>query len=302
LRVVIADPDPLARSVIRDALSEQDFQVVAEASDGVEAIELARHYLPDFLLTEVTLPRIDGLAVARELVRDGWPIRVLFFAISEGEDLELRAVRAGGVGFVSKRLGVEAAVSAMRLQASIARQLTLTLVDQLRRAPNTAPGTRPIKAILTPREWEVLDHLVGGESTSEIGNALFLTPDTVYSHVKSIMRKLGVRTRSEAGAAIELTLREQAVPAHEQSGGAEQSTADHEAIATAAAFELLREVEAEWPSEEASSGGTTMLIDAPSEKQPSPDLRELVKARLDPIRERTHETRRHGSRARDVVI
>jgi len=308
LRLVIADPDPLARRVIRDALSDHsDFQVVAEASDGVEAIELARHYLPDLLLTEVSLPLIDGLLVARKLLEDDLPIRVLFFATSEGEDLELRAVRAGGVGFVSKSLGVDAAVSAIeavaRGQAVISRDATLALVNQLRHQPDTGPGQRPpIKSNLTPREWEILDLLTKNQSTAEIAGALFLTPDTVYGHIKNIMRKLGVRSRSEAAVAAQSTLRDQAAPADEQPGSTEPSTADHEAIATAAAFELLREVEAKWPSEEPSPERTTMVTAPRPNQRPPQDLRELVKAQLDPIRSRTRETRRHGSRARDVVI
>ncbi|UGS34618.1 response regulator [Capillimicrobium parvum] len=203
LRVIIADADPLARRVVREELqARREFIVTAEAADGVEALELATHYRPELLITEVTLPRMDGIELVRRLVERAPEVRVLVFAVACEPAVELRAVRAGARGFLSKDVGVQAVAQAlhglMRGEAAISRALTMRLIERLRQFPEAGTGIRPVKSNLTDREWEVLDLLVAGLTTSEIADALFLTEDTIYSHIKNLMRKLEVRTRQEA--------------------------------------------------------------------------------------------------------
>jgi two-component system, NarL family, response regulator LiaR len=207
-RLIIADPDPLARRLIRDALSAAEgMVVVAEAKDGTELAELATHYKPDLVLTEIAMPSVDGIEACRRILAKAPNVRVVMFTVNRDRDVELRALRAGASGVLSKDTSIESLVRAVRGviggEAAISRRLTMDLIEIIRRTSEGGSGLRPVKSVLTSREWEVLDLICAGASTREIAETLFLSEDTVYSHSKSILRKLGVHSRGEAVIAAE---------------------------------------------------------------------------------------------------
>jgi DNA-binding NarL/FixJ family response regulator len=202
-RIIIADGDPLARRAIRDGFDDaKDFVVVAEAADGVEVTELAAHYRPAAVLLEATLSRIDGLAAMERILRSAPQTHVIIMSATHGDDMALAALRGGGGGYLAKGMGVEGVVDAVRsvLAGEIATSPAVTrrLVEHLRATPEFGVGMRPTKSLLTSREWEVLDLMTVGTSTAEMAVGLYLTPNTVHSHIKNLTKKLGVHSRAQA--------------------------------------------------------------------------------------------------------
>ncbi|MEA2144236.1 MAG: hypothetical protein QOI64_2666 [Solirubrobacteraceae bacterium] len=213
LRIIIADDDPLARRVVRDALQDAGVIVIAEACDGREAVELARHYRPDVVLMDVIMSGIDGLEATRLIARDVPETQVLVLTASGDEDTGMLALRCGAAGFLSKDVDIDALPRALRGirdgEAAISRQLTMRLVERFRRTRTDGAGMRPVQSVLSGREWEVLDHLCSGASTDDIADTLVLSTETIRSHIKNILRKLHVSSRAEA-IAVARELREAA--------------------------------------------------------------------------------------------
>jgi two-component system, NarL family, response regulator LiaR len=202
LRAIVADDDPLARRMIKDALRRADVIVVAEAHNGGEAIQLCLHYRPDVVVMDVVMPEVDGVSATRRILKEIPDQRIVMLTSSDDEEMGLLGLRAGAAGFLSKDLDIEALPRALRGvvegEAAISRQMGMRLVEHLRSTPTGATGMRPVKSPLTPREWEVIDLLYEGMTTEQIADALVLSAETVRSHVKNILRKLGARSRAEA--------------------------------------------------------------------------------------------------------
>jgi two-component system, NarL family, response regulator LiaR len=204
LRAVIADDDPFARRVIKDALQKAGVLVIAEARNGRQAVELALYYRPDVVVMDVVMPEMDGIVATRQ-IRKASPDQHVIVLTGAGEDdqeLGLQALRAGASGFLSKDVEIDAlprALEGVRAgEAAISRKMTLTLIERLRETPNGSAGMRPVKSPLTAREWEVIDLLKASNTTDQIADELVLSTETVRSHVKNILRKLDVRSREEA--------------------------------------------------------------------------------------------------------
>jgi DNA-binding NarL/FixJ family response regulator len=192
LRAIIADDDAFARKMIKEALQRADVVVIAEAQNGRQAVELALHYHPDVVLMDVVMPELDGIAATRRITTDNPDQVVVLLTSADDDETGLLGLRSGAAGFLSKDVDVDTLpdelARAIDGEAAISRRLAML---------------RPVKSPLTPREWEVVDLLAESRSTDEIARALVLSNETVRSHVKNIMRKLGARSRQDAVAAAE---------------------------------------------------------------------------------------------------
>lgn len=202
LRVIIADDDPLTRRVVRDALQGANVIVIAEAATGREAVELARHYQPDVVLMDVVMPDVDGLEATRLMSEQAPRTAVVILTAAADDDMGMLALRSGAAGFWTKDRDIGSLPHALQAvsdgEAAISGRLAMRVVESFRRTRVDGTGLRPVQSVLSGREWEVLDHLCGGASTDDIADVLVLSPETVRSHIKNVLRKLQVSSRAEA--------------------------------------------------------------------------------------------------------
>lgn len=212
VRVLVADGDGLARRVVREALHQTGrITVVATAQEAREMLELTRHYRPDLLLLDAALPPQGCDQVIARTVKAAPQTRIL--TMSSGDDrTALAALRAGAVGHISKDLEPEVlaglVLRAAAGEAIVPRRLVMPLLSTVHAIPDA--GWRPLRSRLTTREWEIVELLATGASTQNIADSLYLSATTVYSHIKSVLRKLGVHSRRDAVVAAE-RLREQEI-------------------------------------------------------------------------------------------
>ena len=212
LRVLIADHDGLARSMMRTSLCEADrVAIVANTGDGREALELARYYRPTVMVVDTALPPDGGVELIGQVLLVSPETRVLTVSVDD-QQAALAALRAGAVGHIAKDIDpaelARLVVRAADGEAIIPQQLIMPLLELLREAPEA--GWRPLHSRLTNREWEIVELLAEGASTEQIVEHLVLSQSTVYTHVKSLLRKLGVHSRRDAVAAATRLRREEA--------------------------------------------------------------------------------------------
>jgi len=211
LRVVIADDEPLVRQGLRLVLEHGGtIDVVAEAGDGAEAVRLTRQHRPHVALLDIRMPGTDGIDATRRIATDRTlvEVRVVMLTTFADDGLLVGAMRAGAAGYLLKSMPPEQIRSAVRAVAEGHTTLAPSLVERLvteyaGRRVEPAPALRQ----LTERETDVLRAIAGGLSNLEIGHRLHVSEGTVKTHVAAILRKLGLRDRTQAAvAAYELGL------------------------------------------------------------------------------------------------
>ena len=205
IRVLLADDQALLRGTFRLLIDAQpDLDVVAEASNGREAAQLARELRPDVVVMDIRMPEVDGIEATRLIAQDEdlAGVKILVLTTFEEDDLVVEALRAGASGFLGK--GVEPAqlLEAIRLvaagEALLSPAATKGLITRLLAQPSPGDLVDPQRlATLTPREREVLALVGTGLANDEIAERLFVTPVTVKTHANRAMAKLGARDRAQ---------------------------------------------------------------------------------------------------------
>jgi DNA-binding NarL/FixJ family response regulator len=201
VRAIIADDDPFARKMIKEALQRAGVVVIAEAHNGRQAVDLTRHYRPDVVLMDVVMPELDGIAATRQLTA-AHPARVLVLTTYDLDEYVYDALQAGASGFLLKDTPPTQLVDGIRAVASgealLAPTVTRRLIEEFARI-GPAHRARPAAFDeLTPREVEVLRLLARGMSNAEIAATLVLSDTTVKTHVAHVLGKLGLRDRVQA--------------------------------------------------------------------------------------------------------
>ena len=203
IRVVIADDQELVRTGFRVILdSEPDIEVVGEAGDGREAIEISRRHHPDVVLMDVRMPHLDGLEATRRIVADtGEGPRVLILTTFDLDDYVYEALRSGASGFLLKDGPADQLTSAVRVvargDALLAPSITRRLIAEFSR--NQFRTTRTDRLdVLTGRERDVLKLVARGLTNAEIARELFVAETTVRTHLGHILTKLSLRDRVQA--------------------------------------------------------------------------------------------------------
>ena len=200
IQVLLVDDEPLVRSGLRAIVeSEPDITVVGEADDGATAISQARRTHPDIVLMDVRMPRVDGIAATRLLGQfDGGGPAVIVVTTFENDDYVYDALRAGARGFLLKCSAAEDFVNAIRTVHQGESLLFPAAIRRLVAHHGGLGGQGLAKANLTDREEEVLRLVAQGLSNAEIAGELVLGLETVKTHVRNVLAKLGVRDRVQA--------------------------------------------------------------------------------------------------------
>lgn len=202
IRVVLVDDQMLVRQGIGGLLELlPDIEVVGEASDGVEALEIVPALEPDVLLLDIRMPRLDGIGVLKALEQCGRQPPTLILTTFDDGDAVIAAIRAGARGVMLKDVSLDDLAAAIRAlaanQTSLQPAMTESLMAAIRRNPAPA-GDEPPTESLTQREREVLHLICAGYSNREIADMLRLAEGTVKNHVSNLLLKLDARDRTRA--------------------------------------------------------------------------------------------------------
>jgi DNA-binding NarL/FixJ family response regulator len=198
VRVLVVDDHPMWRNGVRaDLEASARAEVVGEASDGGEAIEVAREVMPDVILMDLQLPRVSGVDATRAIIEESPHTKILVLSASAEESDVLEAVKAGASGYLLKSTSSEDLVDAvLRVREGepvFTSSLAGLVLSEFRRIATTDPN----EPELTPRENEVLKLVAKGYTYKEIGEKLFISTKTVQNHVQNILTKLQMKKRYE---------------------------------------------------------------------------------------------------------
>ena len=201
IRVLVADDQSMVRAGFRMLLSrEQDIEVVAEASNGLEAVEKAARFRPTVVLMDIRMPELDGLEATRRILADADGARILILTTFDLDEYVYEALRAGASGFVLKDDPPEQLLAAIRIVAGgdalLSPSITKRVIERFTRIPQSTPPGQLDD--LTEREVDVFRLIARGLSNAEIGKELYISDTTVKTHITHILQKLDLRDRVQA--------------------------------------------------------------------------------------------------------
>jgi DNA-binding NarL/FixJ family response regulator len=201
IRVLVADDQSMVRAGFRMLLSgEEDIEVVAEASNGLEAVAQAARFHPTVVLMDIRMPQLDGLEATRRILATDNSARILILTTFDLDEYVYEALRSGASGFVLKDDPPEQLLAAIRVVASgealLSPAITKRVIKQFTRMPRPEPPRQLDE--LTERELEVFRLIARGLSNAEIGRELYISDTTVKTHITHILMKLNLRDRVQA--------------------------------------------------------------------------------------------------------
>jgi DNA-binding NarL/FixJ family response regulator len=203
IRVLLVDDQALVRAGFRMILdAEPEIEIVAEAADGLEAVEECTRYTVDVALMDIRMPNLDGIEATRRLAEVSPHTRVLMLTTFDLNEYVYEALRAGAGGFLLKDAPPEQLVEAIRVvaagEALLAPTITRRVIEEFVKRPPPREGVPPELEGLTARELEVLELVAKGRSNAEIAKELYLGETTVKTHVARMLQKLDLRDRVQA--------------------------------------------------------------------------------------------------------
>jgi DNA-binding NarL/FixJ family response regulator len=199
IRLMLADDHRMLREGLSRSMREEGFDVVAEARNGAEAVQLAVQVKPDVILMDVTMPELDGVEACRQIREANPTAAVVMLTMHADQDVLANAIRAGASGYLVKDCSTNEIASAVRMAAAgdtaLSPQLAATMLDEVRRMDQPVPEQ---ERVVTKREEEVLQLIADGCSTPEVAERLYISQKTVKNHLASIYQKLDARDRTQA--------------------------------------------------------------------------------------------------------
>jgi DNA-binding NarL/FixJ family response regulator len=203
IRILIADDHPMFREgVVQSLASEKDFTIIGQASNGKNAIEMAKELLPDVLLLDITMPDQDGITITKKISAAFPVIQIIMLTASENEDDLMKALKAGARGYVLKGISAKELVKVVRTIVAGGTYISPDMANMILFELSQPSQPDPLSE-LSDREKEILKLVAKGYTNREIGAKIHLSENTIKPYMTNIMQKLHVRSRVEAALLVQ---------------------------------------------------------------------------------------------------